>query len=80
MQNLNILYEMIRSYEFHEWILSYHNILDFLSITKLHHSLYYMIMDSTYLLKCLVEDFFWHRKQCDAIDKNEDNFERFWWV
>ncbi len=51
----NILYEMITSYEFHEWILNCHNILDFWSVIKMHHNPYYVIMDSTYLLKCLIE-------------------------
>jgi hypothetical protein len=29
IQQNNILYEVITSYEYQEWILSYHNILDF---------------------------------------------------
>jgi hypothetical protein len=56
----NILYEMITSYEFHEWILSCHHILDFWSVIKLHHNPSYVIMDFTYLLKCLIEWFFKH--------------------
>jgi len=53
-QQNNILYEVITLYESEEWILNYHNILDFWSLKNMHHSPYHMIMDSLYLLKCLV--------------------------
>jgi hypothetical protein len=54
-QQNNILYEMITSYEFQKWILSYHNILNFWNDKNLHHNPYHMIMDLLYLLKYLVE-------------------------
>jgi hypothetical protein len=73
----HLLYEVITSYESQEWILSYHNIVDFWSVKNLYHSPYQMIMNSLYLLKFLVEWFFWHGKWCDAITTNENNFEIF---
>jgi len=57
-QENNILYEVITSYEFQEWILGYHNILDFWSAKNVHHNPCHMIMNSLYLLKFLVEWFF----------------------
>jgi len=66
---------MITSYEFQEWILSYHNILDFWSVKNLHHSPYHRLIIFTKMLSWI--NFFWPRKQCDAIDTKENNFERF---
>jgi hypothetical protein len=40
----NILYEVITSYEYQEWISIYHNILDFWSAKNLHHNPYHMII------------------------------------
>jgi hypothetical protein len=74
-QQNNIIYEAITSYESQEWILSYHNILGFLSVKNLFHNPYHMIMDSTYLLKCLVEWFFltWKVVWCHSYKG-----EQFW--
>jgi hypothetical protein len=55
----NRIYEMIISYESQKWILNYHNILDFWNVKNLHYNPYHMIMDSRYLLKCLVKWFFY---------------------
>jgi hypothetical protein len=53
IQQNNILYEVITSYEYQEWILSYHNILDFWIVKNLHHSPYHMTMDSIFFKKIL---------------------------
>jgi len=54
----NITCDMITLYEFHEYILSYHNILDFWNAKKLASQFISYNCGFIYLLKCLFEWFF----------------------
>jgi hypothetical protein len=59
------------------WISSYHNILDFWSAKNLHHNPYLMIMDSLYLLKCLMEWFFNMENSVIPLIQRKKNLKDF---
>jgi hypothetical protein len=73
----NILYELITSYAHQEWISSCHNILDFWSANNLCHNPYHMIMDSLYLLKCLIEWFFYMENSVMPLIQRKINLKDF---